>query len=87
MIQRTLNIYMHTLFQYALSDEFYDERSVLYRLWYLLPSFFNFRMRMYIGMCLSECVFTMSGLGAYPAITDPRPGQGPTKEYSALARM
>lgn len=73
--------------QYAQSDEFYNERSVLYRLWYLLPSFFNFRMRMYIGMCLSECVFIMSGLGAYPSITEPHPGQGPTKEHSTLARI
>ncbi|XP_022187440.1 lysophospholipid acyltransferase 7 [Nilaparvata lugens] len=72
---------------YALSDEFYFERSVLYRLWYLYPSFFNFRMRMYIGMQLSECVFTMAGLGAYPQITEPKPGQGPTTEYTTLARI
>ncbi|RZF40998.1 hypothetical protein LSTR_LSTR006301 [Laodelphax striatellus] len=72
---------------YALTDEFYFERSVLYRLWYLYPSFFNFRMRMYIGMQLSECVFTMAGLGAYPQVTEPKPGQGPTKEYTTLARI
>uniref|UniRef100_A0A1B6C1Y2 Lysophospholipid acyltransferase 7 n=1 Tax=Clastoptera arizonana TaxID=38151 RepID=A0A1B6C1Y2_9HEMI len=73
--------------KYALSDEFYIDRSLLYRLWYLYPSFFNFRMRMYIGMCLSECVLIMAGLGAYPVVTDPRPGQGPTKNYSILASI
>ncbi|XP_046687270.1 lysophospholipid acyltransferase 7-like isoform X1 [Homalodisca vitripennis] len=73
--------------KYALSDEFYTERSMLYRLWYLYPSFFNFRMRMYIGMRLSECVFTMSGLGAYPAVTEPKPGQGPSTEFFTLGRI
>ncbi|XP_075231970.1 membrane bound O-acyltransferase domain containing farjavit [Lycorma delicatula] len=72
---------------YAQSDEFYFERSVLYRVWYLYPSFFIFRMRMYIGMLLSECVCTMSGLGAYPLLTDPKPGEGPTKEHAILARI
>lgn len=73
--------------QYAMSDEFYNERSVLYRIWYLYPSFVVFRMRMYIGMRLSECVFTMSGLGAYPSVTEPKPAQGPSTELSALTRM
>ncbi|XP_054282737.1 lysophospholipid acyltransferase 7-like [Macrosteles quadrilineatus] len=73
--------------KYAMTDEFYNERSMAYRVWYLYPSFFNFRMRMYIGMRLSECVFTMSGLGAYPAFTQPKPGQGPSTEFFALSRM
>lgn len=40
-------------------------------------------MRIYIGLVLSECVCTMAGFGAYPEITKPRPGQGPS-ELKAL---
>ena len=36
-------------------------------------------MRIYAGFTLSECACIMSGLGAYPASSKPRPGQGPTK--------
>lgn len=71
--------------QYALSDEFYFERSFLYRLWYILPSFFVFRMRIYIGLTLSECVCIMSGFGAYPQPFRSRPGGGP-REVVALDR-
>ena len=38
-----------------------------------------YRMRIYAGFTLSECACIMSGLGAYPASSKPRPGQGPTK--------
>ena len=38
-----------------------------------------FRMRIYAGFTLSECACIMSGLGAYPASSKARPGQGPTK--------
>nr|CAD7199259.1 unnamed protein product [Timema douglasi] len=73
--------------QYATSDEFYNERSTLYRFWYMWPTFLIFRMRIYIGMTLSECVCITAGLGAYPAFTDPKSGQGPTKEYHHLKEM
>ena len=36
-------------------------------------------MRIYAGFTLSECACIMSGLGAYPASSKARPGQGPTK--------
>lgn len=70
--------------QYALSDEFYNERSFLYRLWYVWPSFFNFRLRIYIGLALSECVCIMAGFGAYPQQFKSRPGGGP-RELVALS--
>ncbi|KAK9500873.1 hypothetical protein O3M35_002048 [Rhynocoris fuscipes] len=71
-------------FDYALTDEFYNERSLGFRLWYVLPLFGQFKTRMYIGMRLSEAVFTMSGLGAYPAETTPLPGKGPSKDHQLL---
>ncbi|KAK7872885.1 hypothetical protein R5R35_006751 [Gryllus longicercus] len=69
---------------YADTPEFYEERSVLYRIWYINPMFFIFRMRIYTGLVLSECVCTMAGLGAYPILTGPKSGQGPSKNYEIL---
>ncbi|XP_044731944.1 lysophospholipid acyltransferase 7 [Chrysoperla carnea] len=69
---------------YAFGDEFYENRSWLYRLWYITPTFCWFRMRIYIGLTLSECVCTMAGLGAYPTFTETKPGEGPTKEFAKL---
>lgn len=69
------------------AEEFYTERSVIYRIWYFTPTFFIFRMRIYTGLVMSECVCTMAGLGAYPVATAPRSGEGPTKEYEALKVM
>lgn len=64
--------------QYATSDEFYADRSVLYRMWYVWPTFFIFRMRIYIGITLSECVCTMAGFGAYPTVAKSTAGGGPS---------
>ncbi|XP_063904142.1 lysophospholipid acyltransferase 7 [Zophobas morio] len=71
---------------YATSDEFY-ERSWLYRYWYIWPNFFIFRMRIYIGLVLSECVCTMAGLGAYPIFTNPKSGQGPSEKFSDMKKL
>ncbi|PNF42393.1 hypothetical protein B7P43_G02550 [Cryptotermes secundus] len=73
--------------QYAVSEEFYSERSLFYRIWYITPTFFIFRMRLYVGMVLSECVCTMAGLGAYPEFTEPSAGHGPTKEFTKLIEI
>ncbi|KAJ8665289.1 hypothetical protein QAD02_006951 [Eretmocerus hayati] len=70
--------------KYALTDEF-AERSFLYRFWYIYPTFVTFRMRMYIGMMMSECVCQMSGLGAYPVSCEPVSGLGPKNYKSAVA--
>ncbi|CAH0563559.1 unnamed protein product [Brassicogethes aeneus] len=69
---------------YALSDEFYNERSWLYRYWYIWPNFFIFRMRIYIGLLLSESACVTAGLGLYPAITQPKSGHGPSQQFKCL---
>ncbi|XP_034097570.1 lysophospholipid acyltransferase 7 [Drosophila albomicans] len=71
---------------YAMSDEFYNDRSVLYRLLYVWPTFFIFRARIYTGLTLSECVCTMAGFGAYPDEADATNGEGPRKRYQHLKR-
>lgn len=71
--------------EYAKSDEFYQVRGVLYRLWYIFPTFLIFRMRMYAGLTLSECVCTITGLGAYPSVANNKSGAGPSLEgYESL---
>lgn len=72
---------------YAVSEEFYNDCSWLYRLWYVWPNFFIFRMRIYIGLVLSECVCTMTGLGAYPVRTAPKAGMGPSKNFEEMKEI
>ncbi|EDV59075.1 lysophospholipid acyltransferase 7 [Drosophila erecta] len=69
---------------YALSDEFFNDRSFVYRLLYVWPTFFTFRARIYTGLTLSECVCTMAGFGAYPDTSDPNNGEGPRQRYQHL---
>lgn len=68
--------------EYAISDEFYLDRSWLYRLFYVWPSFFIFRMRIYSGIILSECNCISAGLGAYPKELKAKCGHGPSKAIS-----
>ncbi|KAF5285875.1 hypothetical protein FQA39_LY04336 [Lamprigera yunnana] len=72
---------------YTQSDEFYNEHSLMYRFWYCWPTFFIFRMRLYIAMLLSESICTMAGLGAYPLKCQSRPGQGPTVELEEIKNI
>ncbi|TRY68844.1 hypothetical protein TCAL_03048 [Tigriopus californicus] len=60
-------------------EDFYEKTSLLYRVFYMTPVFFNFRMRLYTGFVLSECSCIMAGLGMYPKSSEPRPGNGPTQ--------
>lgn len=53
---------------------------------YVWPTFFTFRMRIYTGLTLSECVCTMAGFGAYPDEADATSGEGPRKQYAHLRR-
>lgn len=53
--------------------------GILYQLAYLVPMFYGFRWRFYIGWLFAESACMMLGLGAYPFETDPKPGLGPTK--------
>jgi len=65
----------------ANAPEWHSEHGVLYKILYMVPIFFNFRMRIYAGFTLSEVSCIMAGLGAYPASSKPRPGQGPTSTH------
>ena len=66
-------------FSLSLDDTFYEESSILWRIFYMTPVFFNFRMRLYSGFVLSECTCISAGLGVYPEASEPKPGIGPTK--------
>ncbi|XP_071547166.1 lysophospholipid acyltransferase 7 [Panulirus ornatus] len=68
---------------FAEDDTIFTDYGFFYRIWYMTPVFFNFRMRIYAGFVLSECVCIMAGLGAYPTASMPKPGHGPSK-YEAL---
>jgi lysophospholipid acyltransferase 7 len=76
-------LYMMTVFiwpwQYALTDEFYVERSWLYRLYYIWPIFLGFRLQVYCAFILLECMCTVAGFGAYPKELDSICGYGPSK--------
>jgi len=65
--------------------EWQQDTGFLWKVFYMMPVFFNFRMRIYAGFTLSECACIMAGLGAYPTSSNPRPGQGPTK-FEELTR-
>ncbi|CAK8694949.1 membrane-bound acylglycerophosphatidylinositol O-acyltransferase mboat7-like [Clavelina lepadiformis] len=62
---------------YPKNDEFYS-RPLWYRIWYMVPVFFIGRMRFYSAWLLAECAFVTLSLGAYPRLSAPRPGHGPT---------
>ncbi|ELT92151.1 hypothetical protein CAPTEDRAFT_141205 [Capitella teleta] len=49
-----------------------------FRLLYMAALSFIFRLRFYCGWILAECGCMTAGLGAYPAVTKPRCGAGPT---------
>eukprot|EP00088_Acartia_fossae_P047946 TRINITY_DN5212_c0_g1_i4.p1 TRINITY_DN5212_c0_g1~~TRINITY_DN5212_c0_g1_i4.p1 ORF type:complete len:476 (-),score=55.71 TRINITY_DN5212_c0_g1_i4:184-1611(-) len=61
------------------TEEWQANSSFIWKVFYMMPIFFNFRMRMYAGFCLSECVCIAAGLGAYPTVAKPKPGQGPSE--------
>jgi len=61
------------------TGEWQETSSFLWKVFYMMPIFFSFRMRMYAGFCLSECVCISAGLGAYPEVTKPKPGLGPSE--------
>jgi len=69
--------------QYVRSDEFYEECGLLYRLFYMMPMFTIFRMRLYIAWLLSECICISATLGAYAVTSQSKCGHGPTN-YSVL---
>ncbi|CAH8648416.1 unnamed protein product [Heterobilharzia americana] len=62
---------------YVRTTDFYD-RHFFYRLFYMMIVFFTFRMRIYFAWKMSECVCMSAGLGAYPKLSEPEKGEGPT---------
>ncbi|XP_054848757.1 lysophospholipid acyltransferase 7-like isoform X1 [Eublepharis macularius] len=70
---------------YVRSDAFY-ERALPFRLFYMIPIFFVFRMRFYVVWLSVECVCIAAAFGAYPVAAKSRPGRGPTVEYEPLSR-
>lgn len=67
--------------------EFYENKSFIYRLWYMYPTFFIFRTRMYIAFKLSEAVCVMAGIGMYPTLTKPKLGSGPSGNFDELEKL
>ncbi|KAJ8318549.1 hypothetical protein KUTeg_003640 [Tegillarca granosa] len=59
------------------TDEFF-EQPFWFRLFYMVPMFIIFRTRLYTAWLLSECICITSTLGAYPADSKPKCGQGPS---------
>ncbi|GIY14371.1 lysophospholipid acyltransferase 7 [Caerostris darwini] len=62
------------------------EYPFLYRVFYVWPWFFSFRMRIYVAFVLGECICINLGLGAYPEKCATQPGGGPTN-LSALQEI
>ncbi|KAM4703518.1 lysophospholipid acyltransferase 7-like [Rhinophrynus dorsalis] len=80
-----LIFYHYFPLEYVKTDEFYD-CSFLYRLFYMVPIFFVFRMTFYVAWIVSECSCMAAAFGAYPVAAKSRPGGGPTVEYAPLER-
>ncbi|XP_011630065.1 lysophospholipid acyltransferase 7 isoform X5 [Pogonomyrmex barbatus] len=82
-----LFLVMNHLFpsDYTQTVEF-EEHCFFYRFFYMYPTFASFRLRMFIGMILAECVCQMSGLGAYPVCCQPVPGLGP-RDYKKIEEL
>lgn len=73
--------------QYVLSESFHSSHSCFYRWLYSVPVFFTFKLRLYVGLLLSEAVAVMVGLGSYPSFTQSRAGQGPTTSVIAFRKI
>ncbi|OQV16670.1 Lysophospholipid acyltransferase 7 [Hypsibius exemplaris] len=59
--------------------EFLNETSLGWRILYLVGLFLYFRLKFYIAWVLAESSCIMAGLGVYPVVCKPKPGQGPTE--------
>ncbi|CAM4672686.1 unnamed protein product [Lepidochelys olivacea] len=58
--------------------EAFDARGLPFRLFYMVPIFFVFRMRFYVAWLCAECGCIAAAFGAYPTAARSRPGGGPT---------
>ncbi|XP_069738748.1 lysophospholipid acyltransferase 7 [Phaenicophaeus curvirostris] len=63
----------------AVRDPGFALRPFAFRLFYMVPVFFAFRMRFYVGWLCAEAACIAAGLGGYPPAAHPKPGAGPTR--------
>ena len=68
--------------KYVQTDLFYEE-PFWYRLFYGTPMFTIFRLRFYCAWYLAESMCITATLGAYPSVSKPMIGKGPS-DYKAL---
>lgn len=68
--------------EFSLTDEFYEQRSCIYRIFYMIPMFLIFRTRLYAGAKLGEITLICASIGCYPRVLCSRSGNGPTKEIN-----
>ncbi|KAM3822486.1 lysophospholipid acyltransferase 7-like isoform 3-T3 [Vipera latastei] len=71
--------------EYVENAAFY-EKGLRFRLFYMVPVSFVFRMRNYVTWYGAESACITAGLGAYPTCANSRPGKGPTVEYESLSQ-
>uniref|UniRef100_A0A5K3FWZ3 Acyltransferase n=1 Tax=Mesocestoides corti TaxID=53468 RepID=A0A5K3FWZ3_MESCO len=65
-----------------LRDPDFQQLGLTKRLAYLAAVFLVYRMRLYFAWIVGECVCVGAGLGAYPAISRPVAGRGPTDLFA-----
>uniref|UniRef100_A0A2D4IIQ4 Leukocyte receptor cluster member 4 n=2 Tax=Micrurus lemniscatus lemniscatus TaxID=129467 RepID=A0A2D4IIQ4_MICLE len=63
------------------------EKGLYFRLFYMMPVSFVFRLRNYVTWYGAESACITAGLGAYPTWANSKPGRGPTVEYLSLNRL
>lgn len=71
--------------EYVRSEAF-EARSLPFRLFYMTPVFFVFRMRFYVAWLCAECACIAAAFGAYPTTARARSGSGPTTDYTPPER-
>lgn len=65
--------------EYAATEDFYQNRSLLYRTFFCVSAFAIFRIRTYGAFVMAEAACMNIGFGAYPKAFEPRSGHGPLK--------
>lgn len=65
----------------AVREPNFGAQPLAWRLFYMTPVFFAFRMRFYVAWLCAEAACLAAGFGGYPPEARPRPGQGPTAPY------
>ncbi|XP_063055209.1 lysophospholipid acyltransferase 7 [Engraulis encrasicolus] len=70
---------------YVRGDKFQDQflqHNFFFRFFYMIVTFFVFRMRFYAAWCGAEAGCISAGLGCYPEGAQSKPGGGPTVQYN-----